>query len=90
MVTSQRQIDMTTEKRKMILLHGANDNAVIICDPWKILCVAPSSTIPDQTVIRFCMSDSQISYLNVRETPEEIAHLADWLVSAGISPEDAS
>ena len=79
---------MTTVNRKMILLHSADDNAIIICDPKAILYVAPSLTSLGFTKVRFHFSGNEC-YLNVHETPEEIAHLADWLISAGISSGDA-
>ena len=75
---------MTTEKCKMILLHCAGDNAEIILDSEVISYVAPSLTYSGRTKIRLNLS-GEVPYLNVRETPKEIAHLADWQIHANIS-----
>lgn len=72
-------------KHKMILLHSAVDNAIIICNPEAILWVAPSPTFPNVTKVRFNLSGSMTRYLNVRETPKEIASLADWHICSKTS-----
>ena len=71
---------MATENRKMILLHCAEDNVVIILDSEEILYAAPSPLFPDRTLIHFKLSGVEARCPYIRETPEEIASIADWTV----------